>query len=77
MKKIVLTQLNEKEEAKVVEVEGGHSIEHKLESLGIRPGIMITKISSHFWRGPITILVGQSKVAIGHGVAEKIYVEVE
>ena len=77
MKKIALTQLSENQKVKVVEIQGGHNVEHKLESLSIRPGVDIIKISSHFWRGPITVLVGQAKVAIGHGMAEKIYVEVE
>jgi ferrous iron transport protein A len=77
MKKITLIQLNEKTKAIVREVEGGHNIEHKLEALGIRPGVEIEKITSHFWRGPVTVMVGQAKVAIGHGMAEKIHVEVE
>ncbi len=75
MKHIPLTQLGEKQTALVKQILGGHAVENKLEALGIRPGVSIVKISSHFWRGPITVMVGLAKVAIGHGMAEKIIVE--
>ncbi|MDD3089867.1 MAG: FeoA family protein [Candidatus Omnitrophica bacterium] len=60
----------------VREVKGGRETVLKLESLGIRPGKKITKLSSHFWRGPVTIKVDKSKVAIGHGLAQKVFIEV-
>jgi len=50
---------------------------HRLEALGIRPGKKITKISSAFMRGPVTIEVDRSQVAIGFGIAKRILVELE
>jgi ferrous iron transport protein A len=44
--------------------------------LGIRSGKRITKISSHFWRGPQTIEIDNLQVAIGFGMARKIFIEV-
>jgi ferrous iron transport protein A len=76
MKEMYLTQLKEKQTAVVKEIVGGHGVAHRLEALGIRPGKKITKISSHFWRGPVTVMVDKAKVAIGHGMAQKIMVEV-
>jgi len=70
-----LTQLGANKTAVIKEIEGGFGMIRRLESMGIRPGIKITKISSHFWKGPVTVLVGRSKVAIGHGMAQKIVVE--
>jgi ferrous iron transport protein A len=76
MKEIYLTQLKAKQTAVVKEIIGGYGVSRRLESLGIRPGKRITMISSHFWRGPVTVIIDKSKVAIGHGMAQKILVEV-
>ncbi|MFH1394847.1 MAG: FeoA family protein [Candidatus Omnitrophota bacterium] len=72
-----LTQLKVKQQAEVLEIDGGQVLVQRLESLGIRAGIQITKISSHFWRGPVTVLVGKTKIAIGYGMAKKIKVMVK
>jgi len=76
MKEIYLTQLKAKQTAAIKEIAGGHEVARRLESIGIRPGKSITIISAHFWRGPITVMVGKAKVAIGHGMAQKIIVEI-
>ena len=76
MKEMLLTQLKAKQAATVKEIHGGEGVIKRLSSLGIRPGKKIVKISSHFWRGPETIMVDKAKVAIGHGIAHKIVVEV-
>jgi ferrous iron transport protein A len=70
-----LTELKTKQTGVVKEILGGHGVQSRLAALGIRPGKKITKISSHFWRGPVTVLVDKTKVAIGHGMALKIVVE--
>ena len=63
------------ESATVVGVLGGRGMVARLEALGIRPGSKITKISSMFWRGPVTVVVNRSRIAIGHGMASKIMVK--
>jgi len=70
-----LTELRTHETALVKEISGGHAAAERLGALGIRPGKKITKISAHFWRGPVTIRMDKAKVAIGHGMADKIIVE--
>ncbi|MBL7073384.1 MAG: ferrous iron transport protein A [Candidatus Omnitrophica bacterium] len=77
MEEISLTKLKSKQSAMVKTIEGGQSVRHRLETLGIRKGKKITMISSHFWRGPVTVLAGKTKIAIGHGMAQKIKVSVE
>jgi len=42
--------------------------------LGIIPGSKITLISGNT-RGPVLIRVGNSKIALGRGMAESIFVE--
>jgi len=49
----------------------------RLNALGIRTGKRITKISSMLLHGPVTIQIDRMRVAIGFGMAEKIFVEVE
>lgn len=62
------------EKAKIVSLSGGHNFIKKINSMGIRPGKEISKISSGLWRGPQTVLVDKTKIAIGFGMAEKIIV---
>jgi len=59
----------------VVQIQGGHGLVNRLNSLGIRPGKRITKISSMIMRGPVTIEVDRAQVAIGFGMARRIIVE--
>ena len=67
-----LTDLDANKTAVIKEIEGGSKVKMRLETMGIRPGVKITKISSHFWKGPVTIKVGRAKVAIGHGMAREV-----
>ena len=59
----------------VVEILGGHFVTNRLSSLGIRPGQKITKVSSMLMRGPVAIRVGNTRLAIGFGMANKIIIE--
>ncbi|MBD3379625.1 MAG: ferrous iron transport protein A [Candidatus Omnitrophica bacterium] len=70
-----LTELKNRQSARVAGIEGGTGVERRLEALGIKPGIEVTVISSHFWGGPVTIQVGKSKISVGRGMAGKITVE--
>jgi ferrous iron transport protein A len=75
MEKIDLTQLKEGESGLVMEIQGGYGLHGRLESLGIRVGKRVTKVSSQLMRGPVTLRVDNSQVAIGFGMARKILVE--
>jgi len=59
----------------VVAVEGGRQVHDRLKSLGIRPGVVIQKISGHAGSGPVVVRHGRSQTALGHGVAHRILVE--
>jgi len=61
----------------VVQIQGGHGLVNRLNSLGIRPGKRITKLSSMIMRGPVTIQVDRAQVAIGFGMANRIIVELD
>lgn len=70
-----VTQMKQGEKIRVIGINGGHGVAVRLETLGIRPGVEITKVSSQLLRGPITIQAGNTQVAIGFGMAMKIMVE--
>lgn len=61
----------------VIEIQGGRGMRARLESMGIRPGVVITKLSTQFMRGPITARVGTTHVAIGFGMARRVIVTPE
>jgi len=61
----------------IVEVQGGRGLADRLASLGIMPGRKVTKVSGMILRGPVTIAVGRTQVAVGFGMASKIVVEAE
>ena len=77
MSEIDLTQLKEGEIGMVVHIHGGYGLVRRLESLGIRVGKKVTKVSAQFMRGPVTVRIGNSHVAVGFGMAKKILVEIE
>lgn len=61
----------------VTQILGGRGLVRRLDALGIRPGKKVTKISSMFFRGPVTFRSGYTQVAIGFGMANKILVEID
>jgi len=77
MERIDLTQLKEGGSGLVIEIQGGYGLNRRLESMGIRVGKKVTKVSSQFMRGPVTLRVDNSQVAIGFGMAMRILVELE
>ena len=77
-KKIVtLRQMHSGQSGRVVEVQGGHGLVNRLSAMGIRPGKKVTKISSMFMRGPVTLQIGHTKLAVGFGMANRIIIALE
>ncbi|MBD3263892.1 MAG: ferrous iron transport protein A [Candidatus Omnitrophica bacterium] len=72
---IDLIRLKKGKVAKVVEIEGGSSCQQRLNNLGIRQGVLISKISASETRGPIIVKAGHTQIALGRGMASKIIVE--
>ena len=76
-KQITLSRMPTGQSGSVVQIQGGHGLVNRLSALGIRPGKRITKVSSMFMRGPVTIQVDRAQVAIGFGMARRIIVELD
>ena len=56
---------------------GGWGFERRLADMGLTPGTRVTVVKSAPLHGPFEVLVRGSRLALGRGVAERIYVEVE
>ena len=72
-----LAQLNAGQTGVVVEFQGGYGLVRRMETMGIRIGKRVTKVSSMFMRGPVTIQVDNTQVALGFGMASKVIVRKE
>jgi ferrous iron transport protein A len=75
MPDINLTEMRAGQHGQVVAVQGGRGMVMKLEALGIRPGVEITKVSSQIMRGPVIVRAGNTQIAIGFGMAQRIIIE--
>ncbi|MEN8171581.1 MAG: FeoA family protein [Chloroflexota bacterium] len=73
-------QLSNVENGKSVRIlyfHGGIWLEDKLRQLGLLPGSSARKLRQAPWGGPIMVEVDGRTIAIGKGIASKIYVEEE
>ncbi|MCK4338764.1 MAG: ferrous iron transport protein A [Candidatus Cloacimonetes bacterium] len=77
MVKVNLAQMKSGEQGTVMAINGGFGLKRRVEALGVRVGVNVKKISSQLMRGPITVQVGNTQVALGFGMAQKIIVEID
>jgi len=77
MKKISLVHFKPNHKGKISEITGGAGLQNRLMSMGLYIGKEITKLSYIGLRGPVVIRVGRSVLALGHGMAAKIIIEIE
>ncbi|MDD5019881.1 MAG: FeoA family protein [Candidatus Omnitrophica bacterium] len=76
MQKISLIQLKKGTKARIVELAGGKQVAHRLSMLGLRLGAHVVRLSTFALRGPVAVRVGHTTLALGHGMAEKVIVEI-
>ena len=77
MDKTDLTYMDRGQEGIVIEIKGGRGFAKRLESMGIRVGKKIKKVSDPFLKGPITIKVEGTQLSLGYGMAQKVIVDIE
>lgn len=65
------------ERGTVLTIRGGHGLSRRLHALGVRPGKRVTKVGSMFMRGPVTIQIDNTQIALGFGMADKVVVELD
>jgi len=74
-RQLTLARMRAGQSGIVVQILSGHGVIKRLGALGIRPGLRVTKVSSSFMRGPVTVQFGNTQVAIGFGMASRIVLE--
>lgn len=65
------------ETARVVALNGGRGMCARLESMGLRPGKVLRKVSAQLMAGPVTVAVDGRQMALGRGIARRIDVETD
>ncbi len=59
------------------EVHGGMALRGRLAAIGLVPGVRFRVVQRHGRRhGPVIIMVHGSKLALGYGIAQRVFVEV-
>jgi len=62
------------DEVMLVSINGGRGIKSRLHSMGLTPGVKL-KVLNDWAPGPFLISVRDFKIAIGYGIAKKIFVK--
>ncbi len=70
---MVLSSVKPGNEVTILDINGGRGIRSKLYSMGLVPGTKLTVLNGNS-TGPVMIAVRDSRLAIGHGMAQKIIV---
>lgn len=73
----VLSDLKPGQEGLIVSLEGGHGMQYRLRNLGLVEGNTIRKLSALALGGPIVVKVNRTQIAIGRGMARRVWVRVE
>ena len=55
----------------------GWGFGRRLEDMGLTPGTKVTVVKSAPLNGPLEVIVRGSRLAIGRGMAERIFVEIK
>lgn len=77
MKTIFLNLLMPRQDAIIYELPKGHKALLRLSEIGLREGMTITLKHRMPLKGPVIITVGQTQIALGHGMASKIKVKIK
>lgn len=70
-----LTTVADNREVTLVSIAGGRGLRARLTNMGLNEGMKLKIIHSHK-PGPCIVLVGGTRLILGHGMAQKILVEV-
>jgi Fe2+ transport system protein FeoA len=79
--KLPLTALREGETGIITSVKAGSGagrgwgFKKRLMDMGLTPGTLVTVVSSAPFHGPLEVSVRGSRLALGRGMAQRIFVE--
>lgn len=70
-----ITDLKTGATGKIIFIAGGRGASQRLAELGMTPGEVVTLLSKSSFGGPVRLCVRSCCIAVGRGLAEKIFVE--
>jgi DtxR family Mn-dependent transcriptional regulator len=78
-RRVPLTMMDDGQSGIVASIDqgGGRGFEVRLMDLGLTAGTKVIVVKSAPFHGPVEILVRGSRLALGRGIAERIFVEIE
>lgn len=62
------------QEATIVRINKGERARNRLLAMGITPGSRIVLLARHPFRGPLTIEIGNTRIALGQEIASAVEV---
>jgi Fe2+ transport system protein FeoA len=67
--------LCEGEKAVIANASGGYGVTRRLAEMGLTPGVEVTLLRKCPFRGPLQVEVRGVSLALGYGVASKVFVK--
>ncbi|MBU4305903.1 MAG: ferrous iron transport protein A [Candidatus Omnitrophica bacterium] len=77
MNKINLVQMKAGQKGTIVRIEGAEAFSKRLGVMGMRIDKSVIKLSAFVFCGPVAIRVGRTVIALGYGMASKVWVQLE
>ncbi len=74
---ISLADMKSGQNGRIVQIDGRVGMTCRLDVLGLRIGKKIKKVSGQLMRGPVIVSHGNTRAAVGFGMAQRIWVEIE
>ena len=74
---IPITELKPLQKAKISFIRGGGKVIQRLADMGLTPGTDVSVQRAAPFKGPVEIVVRGSCLAVGRGIAEKIFIEIK
>jgi Fe2+ transport system protein FeoA len=76
MGKINLIKMKKGQKGTIAHIDGGSSLEKRLVIMGVHMDKTIIKLSSFVMKGPVAIKSGRTVIALGYGMASRIWINV-
>lgn len=70
-----LTKVSPGREVTLISIAGGRGLRARLTDMGLNEGVKLKVLHSH-QTGPCIILVGNARLILGHGLAQKVMVRI-
>ena len=73
---VPLTMVGHGESAALVSIQASKGLTRRLTDMGLVPGTMLRVVNSHV-SGPVLIEIKGYRLALGHGIAQKVMVDIK